>query len=184
MFTINSYLNQPINPQPVYDQHSQNAQATKQALYTYRLVGLKYLLGKLITKLTGRKQRLLDLNQVKNALNIRNRYHLGIQAVPLAKIQGTEGRSQDFDAHFNPANETTRDRWLNVARAYLLGIGLPPVELIQVGEIYFVRDGHHRISVARAFGQEDIDAEVTVWQVQGQLPWEQVAGFQFSHQAA
>jgi len=175
MFTINSYLSQPVNPQPVYDQHSQSARATKQALHSYRLVGLKYQLGKLIAKLTGHTRTLLDLNQVKTALNVRNHYYLGIQAVPLAKIQGTEGRSQDFDIHFNPANEATRDRWLNVARAYLLGNGLPPVELVQVGEVFFVRDGHHRISVARAFGQEDIDAEVTVWQVQGRLPWEKDA---------
>jgi len=47
------------------------------------------------------------------------------------------------------------------------------VELIQVGDVYFVRDGHHRISVARALGQRDVEAEVTLWQVTGPLPWEQ-----------
>jgi hypothetical protein len=49
---------------------------------------------------------------------------------------------------------------------------LPPVVLVQVGDVYFVRDGHHRISVARALGQLDIEAEVTVWQVSGPLPWD------------
>ena len=49
----------------------------------------------------------------------------------------------------------------------------PPVELIQVGDLYFVRDGHHRISVARAMGQEAIEAKVTAWHVVGSLPWEQ-----------
>ena len=50
---------------------------------------------------------------------------------------------------------------------------MPLVRLIQVGELYFVSDGHHRISVARAFGQQEIEAQVTVWQVEGALPWEQ-----------
>jgi hypothetical protein len=57
-----------------------------------------------------------------------------------------------------------------MAAAKMRGVALPPVELIQVGDIYFVRDGHHRISVARAFGQEQVDAEVTVWDVTGPLP--------------
>ena len=52
---------------------------------------------------------------------------------------------------------------MSVTRAYLRGIGLPPVELIQIGEVYFVRDGHHRISVAAALGQQEIDAVVTIW---------------------
>jgi hypothetical protein len=46
------------------------------------------------------------------------------------------------------------------------------VELIQIGEVYFVQDGHHRISVARALGQRTIEAQVVVWQVSGPLPWE------------
>jgi hypothetical protein len=52
------------------------------------------------------------------------------------------------------------------------GAKLPPVALIQVGDVYFVKDGHHRISVARALGQVEIEAVVTVWHVAGQLPWE------------
>ena len=63
-------------------------------------------------------------------------------------------------------------RWLGVAAARDHGKVLPPVVLVQVGGVYFVRDGHHRISVARALGQLDIEAEVTVWQVSGPLPWD------------
>jgi hypothetical protein len=55
---------------------------------------------------------------------------------------------------------------------HLAGDPLPPVELIQVGSVYFVRDGHHRISVARAMGQQEIEAVVTVWQTADILPWE------------
>jgi hypothetical protein len=65
--------------------------------------------------------------------------------------------------------------WLSVAVARQRGKSLPPVKLIQVGDVYYVQDGHHRISVARALGQRDIEAEVTVWQVTGPLPWEEPA---------
>ena len=61
--------------------------------------------------------------------------------------------------------QRVRERWLSIASSYLHGISLPAVELIQVGDIYFVRDGHHRISVSRAFGEVEIDAEVWVWSV-------------------
>src|SRR6266508_3609036 len=76
-----------------------------------------------------------------------------------------EGRCDDFDVGFHPLKEHTEERWVSVARAQLRGLGLPPVELIQMGDAYFVRDGHHRISVAAALGQQEIDAVVTVWQV-------------------
>jgi hypothetical protein len=64
------------------------------------------------------------------------------------------------------------ERWLRVAEAYRRGMSLPPVQLIKAGESYFVRDGHHRISVARALGQQEIDAEVVVWEVDEPLSCE------------
>ncbi len=85
---------------------------------------------------------------------------MGTVVVPLSKIVGTEGRSGDFDAEFRPLNANDRERWINIAAARLREIALPAVELIQVGEEYYVRDGHHRISVARAFGQVEIDARL------------------------
>jgi hypothetical protein len=84
-------------------------------------------------------------------------------AVPISQIQGSEGKSEEFDAEFRPLKPFSRDRWVSVAVAFLQGKSLPPVELIKVGQQYFVRDGHHRISVARAYGQYDVDAVVTVW---------------------
>jgi hypothetical protein len=88
----------------------------------------------------------------------------GIRTVPISKIRGSEGRSEDFDREFHPLRLHNQGRWLSVATARQRGVVLPPVELIQIGDIYFVRDGHHRISVAKAFGQEEIEAEVTVWE--------------------
>jgi hypothetical protein len=92
--------------------------------------------------------------------------------VPIAQIGGSEGRASDFDRDFNPIKGHTRQRWLGIAAAREQGKVLPPVSLIRVGDLYFVKDGHHRISVARAFGQEAIEAKVIVWQVEGTLPWE------------
>jgi hypothetical protein len=91
------------------------------------------------------------------------------------QIRGSEGRSRYFDRDFNPLYDRARGRWLNIARARQQGKDLPLVVLVQVGDIYFVKDGHHRISVARALGQKAIDARVTVWQVSGPLPWEMPA---------
>jgi hypothetical protein len=126
--------------------------------------------------LTGRPHRLLDLAAVQAQCDVRQRYDAGIRTVPIRQIRGSEGRSRDFDADFRPLRVHTRQRWSGVAGALWRGLALPPVTLIQIGGIYFVRDGHHRISVARAFGQPDIEAEVTIWQVSGPLPWERAVG--------
>jgi hypothetical protein len=92
--------------------------------------------------------------------------------VPISQIGGSEGRVGDFDRDFNPLKDYTRRRWLGIAAARERGKVLPPVSLVQVGDVYFVKDGHHRISVARAVGQDAIEARVTAWQVEGPLPWE------------
>jgi hypothetical protein len=95
--------------------------------------------------------------------------------VPLDRIRGSESRNRDFDCDFNPLQNHTEERWLRVATAREQSKSLSPVRLIQVGDIYFVRDGHHRISVARALGQPEIEAEVEVWQMGETQPWEQAA---------
>lgn len=114
-----------------------------------------------ITRTPG---QLLDLNQVPG-LHTRAQYYGGLRPVALEKICGSLGRMGDFDVDFNPLDGRLRERWQSIAMAYLHHTGMKPVELIQVGERYFVKDGHHRISVARAVGQCAIDAEVTVWEV-------------------
>ena len=84
----------------------------------------------------------------------------GIQTVALDQVIGSEGRSHDFDAQFWPLKEHNRDRWVNIATAMAGGKPLPPVQLIQTAGGYVVRDGHHRLSVARAFGRAVIEAEI------------------------
>lgn len=130
-------------------------------------------LRRLWNKLTRRSNQLLSLNDF--ALNIKSSHYAGLRAVSIDDIRGTEGRVDDFDAAFDPLNERTRDRWQGIYAARAQYNDLPPVELIQVGRVYFVRDGHHRISVARDLGGQAVDAEVTVWDVEGPLPWEQAS---------
>ena len=113
---------------------------------------------------------LLDLNEIPTH-QIRSRHHGGIKPVSIDKICGTLGRSADFDSHFHPLSDRIRERWVGVATARLINLPLAPVTLIQIHDYYFVVDGHHRISVARALGESAIDAEVTVWNVCGALPW-------------
>ncbi|HEX9922966.1 MAG TPA: hypothetical protein VGD99_09905 [Anaerolineae bacterium] len=120
-------------------------------------------LGKLRLTLTRQSPYLLNLAEVEANDGVGNRYSAGRQEVPIRQIQGSQGRCLDFDRNFYPLKEHLKSRWLRVAMARQLGIALPPVELIKMGEIYFVRDGHHRISVARTLGQTEIEAEVRVW---------------------
>jgi hypothetical protein len=120
--------------------------------------------------MTGHSRCLLTLEEIEATCTVHVHRSAGIQAVPLSQIRGSEGRRDDFDRDFNPLQDHNKERWLNIAAARRQGKALPPVELVQIENIYFVVDGHHRISVARAMGQRSIKARVMVWQVTGPLP--------------
>ena len=90
--------------------------------------------------------------------------------MPIKKIVGSEGRYNDFDNHFLPRSNELKQRWMNVDEAHLSDVVLPPIQLYELGGLYFVRDGNHRVSVAKAQGVEFIDAEVTSLQSEIQLP--------------
>ena len=122
-------------------------------------------LDKMWAALTGQSHHLLNLAEIEANDAVGNRYSAGVQAVPICQIRGSQGRCDDFDRNFYPLQDHLKSRWLRVAMARQLGLALPPVELIQVGHIYFVRDGHHRISVAKTLGQLEINAEVRVWHI-------------------
>lgn len=132
----------------------------------YRLENLKSKVFGLWAFITRRRAKLLTLQAVADEKNVTNRHYVGLQTVDIDKIAGSENYNAAFDAQFRPVTSWNRQRWINVATAYGANIPLPPVALIQVGQAYFVRDGHHRISVARLFGRQFIEAEVTVWQTE------------------
>ncbi len=117
------------------------------------------------SRLIGRPSRLLDFDETVRHARVKNSHYAGIRSVNIDRIRGTQGKSDAFDSSFYPIKENSLNRWLRVAREKLNGHGLPPVELIDVDGTYYVRDGHHRISVARSFGQSCIDAEIIVMQL-------------------
>lgn len=157
-------------PQPFNDKRYVEYQVSQ----LYDLVSNQPWISRLWSMWNGRSSRLLELTTVQaNCPQIEQRYE-GVKKVPLGQIRGSSGhgRSRDFDADFRPLNSHSRSRWLSVATAWQLGTRLPPVSLVQVGDIYFVEDGHHRISVAKALGLEEIEATVTVWHVDEPLSLE------------
>jgi hypothetical protein len=113
-----------------------------------------------ISRLTGRRNELLRFDEVRHQLRAQGQHYAGARAVPLAAIVGSIGRYRDFDSAFLPRQNQTRGRWLNIDRAHYEELTLPPVELYGLGETYFVKDGNHRVSVARERGQEFVDANV------------------------
>ena len=104
---------------------------------------------------------ILPYEEVIAALGYAGERHIGIELVDLGSIVGSVDRTADFDRSFRPVSEKTRERWERIALAYRRGEALPPVSLYRIGPLHFVRDGHHRISVARAHGLEQIEADVT-----------------------
>ena len=120
---------------------------------------------KLRAGLSGLENHLVSADEILQGKEIQSRSYRGLMAVPLKKIVASESRAADFDREFHPVRKHNRQRWMRVAAGRLQGKALPAVDLIQVGDLYIVRDGHHRISVARALGEAFIDANVTLWKI-------------------
>jgi hypothetical protein len=114
----------------------------------------------LLAVLRGRPTDLLPFEEVREELHLRSFVDRGVREVPLRQIVGTLGRERDFNRVFLPRSESLRDRWREVTEKAEGPEGYSAVELYQVGEAYFVVDGHHRVSVARALGTETIEARV------------------------
>lgn len=116
---------------------------------------------RIINRLTGKTNKLLPFDEVRNRLPFRGQHYAGLRQVEIEKIVGSFGRYQDFDRAFLPIQKRTKDRWVSIDKAHHFQIPLPPVELYKLGNIYFVKDGNHRVSVAREQGQLEVDAYVT-----------------------
>jgi hypothetical protein len=103
---------------------------------------------------------MLPFEEVVAALGRRGEVDLGVVSIALDSIVGTvDRRPGSFDRAFRPGRET-RGRWQGVAAARRRGVAMPPIDVFRIGELHFVRDGHHRVSVARALGEKTIDAHV------------------------
>ena len=104
---------------------------------------------------------ILPFEEVVSALGRTGERRLGLQTIRLDSIVGTVDRTRDFDRAFRPTTGRVRPRWERIATAQRRGDAMPPIQVFRIGELHFVRDGHHRVSVARALGQDTIDAYVT-----------------------
>ena len=121
-------------------------------------------LARLVGRLRGEPDDVgvvLPYEEVVEALGFVSERSAGLQVVSLDQIVGSIGRGRDFDRRYRPTSGRSRGRWEQIAAAARRGEAFPPVDLVKVGELYFVRDGHHRVSVARALGRTDIDAYIT-----------------------
>jgi hypothetical protein len=113
-----------------------------------------------VASLRGEKNTLLSYDEVKEKLRIGGPIYRGVKTVPISQIVGSLNRYHEFDAAFLPKNDENANRWQSVDRAFYQEVSLPPVVLYKVGEVYFVVDGHHRVSVAREQNADFIDAEI------------------------
>ena len=104
---------------------------------------------------------ILPFEEVVEALGRKGERSLGLQVVDLDSIVGTVDRGREFDRSFRPTSGKVRSRWERIATAQRRGESMPPIDLYRIGELHFVKDGHHRVSVARAQGRDNIDAYVT-----------------------
>jgi hypothetical protein len=104
---------------------------------------------------------ILPFDEVVEALGRVGERYVGLKTIELDSIVGTVGRNRDFDRAFRPTSARTRSRWERIADAQRRGKDMPPISVYRIGELHFVRDGHHRVSVARALGLSHIDAYIT-----------------------
>jgi hypothetical protein len=152
MLTLSSY--------PLIDTHGSQTYVRPLAERTFHRSRNASRLGWVKALFTG-KLRMPTLAKRMAGRAIRGQHSLGLRSVEIDRIVGTESRADDFDGDFNPRHDRMFHRWVRIAELQLSQANLPAVELIQVENEYFVRDGHHRISVARALGSAFIDAQVT-----------------------
>jgi hypothetical protein len=125
-----------------------------------------------LARLSARLRRVDDVNhilpfeEVARALGRVGERRLGEQLIPIDSIVGTVDRSREFDRDFRPTSPRVRERWQRINLAQRKGEAMPPIDVYRIGDLHFVKDGHHRVSVARALGHKDINAYVTEVQTQ------------------
>ena len=131
------------------------------AIHDFQSARQKAGIQEVLARVTGKSAQLLSYEDVAEKLKLRARTERGIQHIPLDAIVGSVGRNTDFTRTFLPRRAGDRERWANV-KAVLMegGAGLPPIEVYKVGEVYFVVDGNHRVSIAKQEGLTSIEARV------------------------
>lgn len=124
----------------------------------------KALINEIAHLLSPKEANMISLGEIKSIIKPKNELYIGMKTIPVNKIIGSEGRYNDFDNEFFPKNQFMKNRWKHVDAANLESIVLPPIKVYELAGLYFVRDGNHRVSVAKLKGIEFIDAEVVCLQ--------------------
>jgi hypothetical protein len=114
----------------------------------------------LVSWFTKSRNELLPFDEVRKLVPMQGMHEIGLKEIPLDQIVGSVGRYNDFDRAFLPRRTETRSRWISIDAAHMLDVALPPIEVYKSGAFYFVKDGNHRVSVARRKGQAFIDGNV------------------------
>ena len=124
---------------------------------------MKGFLEMMLGLITGHNMHLLSFDEVVRKLNLKQSIYQGVQDIPVENIVGSTGRYEDFTRHFLPrsANQRNKERWRNIYTLAQTGKGFPPIDVYKIDQVYFVKDGNHRVSVARKLGWDTIQAHVT-----------------------
>jgi hypothetical protein len=133
------------------------------AIREFERLRQKAILDQLWSRLVRSENQLLPFAAIEPYLP-RQRVYRGVKEIKLSQISGSVNRHTAFNRRFYPLGDDLQERWVNVR---ILGntTGWEPVQLYQVGDLFFVEDGHHRISVAHQLGAQSIEAEVWEYQV-------------------
>jgi hypothetical protein len=137
---------------------------TSDAQTDFKRARRRALASKLARRLRGEAgdvNLILPFDVVVEALGRRGERQLGLHTIPLDSIVGTVDRTREFDRSFRPTSRRVRLRWQRIAEAIRRGEGMPPIDVYRIGDLHFVRDGHHRVSVARQLRLDVIEAYVT-----------------------
>jgi nucleotide-binding universal stress UspA family protein len=135
---------------------------TMQAVQDFRSARQKATLREIIARFTGESTELLSFEEVRQKLKAQVGPQKVLKEISINAIIGSVNRYQDFSRDFLPGQNIDEERWANVELANYTMVGLPPIEVYQIDEVYFVSDGNHRVSVARQLGSDQIQAYVTV----------------------
>ncbi len=140
------------------------------AIQDFRRARQRAALELVLARLKGEPLDLLSFDEVRRQLRAVSQSGRQLKEIPLDAIVGSTGRYRDFTRGFLPRRSSDEDRWARVKTAVTSMGGLPPIDVYQIGEAYFVRDGHHRVSIARDLDADSIEAYVT--QVKTKIPLE------------
>lgn len=137
-----------------------NIQTYTQTTTEFNAARRKAFVEEMLSHVTGRPSDLLPFEEVRQSLRLQDSTYKGLHEIELDKIVGSVGRYRDFTRTFLPKSDRSEDRWRRVDAVTLDLVGTPPIEVFKIGDVYFVRDGNHRVSVARAHGAKTIEAYV------------------------